>query len=741
MYAAQNLNLIFVPVFNKEANYGCNNHVKDIAKSNILFNVSFDFVTEMETPRETKQRAKSDKQPSRQVLDTRSRIERPRHHRSRERRQTESDHTPPRRSKSRTKTPRAPKTIKDVILKRQSQPINRYRTSEFLKTSSKAKPTRSSNESLHKAANFRKTEPRKPPEKKGQKSVTETSEEPVRLLSISTDGTDKQAQSTKIVMNKTSVNKLDTGKEENTNVDKRLEQNVEPSKVEILNEQKQEKRTKAEQKPHTYLEEAETLIGTSRDYDAYSPVKQTVTKTVVSRSHTPVSRTGVPSRPISKASIYTNNTHVHKSPSISKTTDAVSRRESKASVQVQNEPKTQSESSYKQIIPKQAPSVLSIVSKANSTAQQNAKTVIKDTNSVKDKEIVNGGTKVPEKASTNRSISRSSVHTVNSIYQNDLRPNKRASKTSVHMGNVVDQVVQMENEKTVNENSPYNQGSKVNSVQNSTAALKQVPSSKQASPSPSRVSKVDSKVNGHKDIIVNGDESHHEPSVKRNVQISETVEVHTKVSDPKTGKHIHQKHVVENGLPDDGSTYNDERMNREDYENRRRVQTQEEPESKRTQRLTQARSKSRERKGPVPKKGKGKQPAPTRATRDRKVIAPAQKQGNSRFPDIDENDRTIANARATPKPQVKRSVKYDEVETETIRTVTPSEKHGAAKWKDLVQKYIREPSPVIGKREDLSVLQTKMDTDDSGSEADIFERAKRRYALDVEDDSDDDEDE
>ena len=718
----------------------------------------------MDTPRETKQGTKFYKQPPRQVQDTRNRNERPRHHRSRERRPTESDQTPPRRSKSRTKTPKAPKTIKDVILKRQSQPINRYRTSEFLKSSNKPKPTRASNESLQRAVN-RKVEQKKPVDKKEQKSVTETNEENIRLLSVSTDGTDKQAQSTKTVMNKTNDIKIDTSRVEHTNKDVKQEQNVDHRKHDAVNEKKQDKR-KVEQKPHAYLEETETLIGTSRDHDTASPVKQTVTKSVVSRSHTPVSRTGVPSRPISKASIYTNSVHKPPSiskandtasirqsraslqvqsetksrPSISKTNDAASIRESKASLQVQSETKSKSESLYQQTYPKRAPSVVSIVSKANSTAQQSHKTETKDNVSVKDRDIVNGGTKVPEKTIANRSVSRTSVHTVNSVYQNNMKPDKRVSKTSVHMGDVVGQLMQKEKEKAVNEKSPYNQDSKMNSVQNSTTTLNKVRNSKHVSPSPSRVSKIDTKVNGYTDKTVNDDKSHQEPSVKRNVQISETVEVHTKVSDPKTGKLIHQKHVVENGLPDDGSAYVDEKMNREDFENRNKAQTREHPERDRSPGPTQARSKSRERKGPAPKKGKGKQPA-TRATKDRKVTGPTRKQGKSRFPDIDENDRTVSNARATPKTQTKRTVNYDEVETETIRTVTPSEKQGAAKWKDLVSKYLREPSPVVGKKEDLSVLQTKMDTDDSGSEADIFERAKRRYALDVEDESDDDDDE
>ena len=461
-----------------------------------------------------------------------------------------------------------------------------------------------------------------------------------------------------------------------------------------------------------------------------------MTKTVISRSQSPVSRAGVPSRPTSKASIQTNN--LNKSSSISKGFNVASRRESKASVQVQNGTKTHSESPYKQTTPKRAPSVASIVSKANSAVQQNAKNEIKDTVFVKDKDIGNEGSKIPEKVSTHRSVSRSSIHTVNSIYQNDLKPNKRVSKTSVQLQNVVDKVVEKEKEKAMNE-SPNIQESKLKSVQNSTANLKQVSNSKHVSPSPSRASKLDPKINGHNNIEINYDKSHQEPSVKKNVHISETVEVHTKVTDPRKGEQTHPNNIVENGLPDDDSTYVDEKINREDFENRNKVQAREQPERKRSPKPTQARSKLHEGKGPVSKKGKGRQPATTRTTKERKDIAPARKQGKSRFPDIDENDRTIANSRATPKPQMKRSVKYDVVETETVRTVTPSEKQGAAKWKDLVQKYIREPSPVVGKREDLSVLQTKVDTDDSGSEADIFERAKRRYALDVDEDSDDDE--
>ena len=408
-----------------------------------------------------------------------------------------------------------------------------------------------------------------------------------------------------------------------------------------------------------------------------NPVNQTMSKSVISQSHVPVSRNGVPLRPISLASIHTNN--LPKLPSVNKIKDAVPRGKSRVdSVRNHNETKTYSEFSNNQNIPKRAPSVVCIVSKADRTVKQNAKNEIKVTNSVRDKGIVNGGTKDREKTLTNRSVSRSSLHMVNSNCQNDLRPNsnERASNTSVNMS---DDVVKS--------------------------------------------------VNGRKDVVNKDDHSNGEISSTRNARIS-----YSNVTDTEQGEHTQKAHVVEISSPNNDSTYVDEIVNREDFDIRYKVQTHGKPERNGSPRPTQVRSNLRESKGSMPKKRKERLPT----TKELKEKTLAHKLEKSRFPDINVNNRTIENASASPKPEIKRSVKYNEVKTETARTVSHSENQGTSKWKDMVQKYLREPYLEVGKKKRLSVFQTEMDTDDSDSEVDIFERARKKYGLNVEDDSDDD---
>ena len=150
----------------------------------------------------------------------------------------------------------------------------------------------------------------------------------------------------------------------------------------------------------------------------------------------------------------------------------------------------------------------------------------------------------------------------------------------------------------------------------------------------------------------------------------------------------------------------------------------------------QGRSKPRKRKRSTSQERKPKQTTGAGG----KVIKNTtirKSEGHLRLPAIDKNDKTVSHAKAAPMVQHKRTIDFDEMETETLGSVTPSEKKGAAKWKALVQKYMRETSPVVGKTENRLLLQTQYDSDSDDSVSDIFERARRKYALDIDDDDDD----
>lgn len=111
-------------------------------------------------------------------------------------------------------------------------------------------------------------------------------------------------------------------------------------------------------------------------------------------------------------------------------------------------------------------------------------------------------------------------------------------------------------------------------------------------------------------------------------------------------------------------------------------------------------------------------------SKERKNASP-----KSRFPDIQKKDgKWEIIARNT-----------DEKVTETERVITPkpSAKTTENQWKSLVEKYIRQPSPKIGKGEDRSLLDSNFDDDDD-DDTDIFKRASKRYGLDDYDDDDDD---
>lgn len=73
------------------------------------------------------------------------------------------------------------------------------------------------------------------------------------------------------------------------------------------------------------------------------------------------------------------------------------------------------------------------------------------------------------------------------------------------------------------------------------------------------------------------------------------------------------------------------------------------------------------------------------------------------------------------------------------QSISPTETERKVQWKDLVNKYLRQPVPVIGKTVDRLTLETNYDSDDD-SDVDIFERAIRRHNLNLDDDDDDDTD-
>ena len=776
----------------------------------------------MEAEEGAKPRVRSEnlsKHPSRPVHDTRNRMERPRHHRSRERQRTriESDRTPPRRSKSRSKTPKSPKTIKDVILRRQSHPSNRYKMSEFLKSSIKPKAP-ATNQNLSKP-NSNKTHESNEIARDHKPTVKEKTEKTVEEVThvettsrIENKREQKEPPQKSIsVKTPSSLTPVETvvvsesQQKTNNAYDTKL---VEDQK---RDNQERYESAKPDKKPHLFLEETETLIGTSRDYDANSPVKIDIPKHINSRSESPVSKEAEPLRPASKASILTNH-KVTNSQIIPKEYKPASRKGSKASTQIQSDLKSNSGSvsPYKQTVHKRTPSVASVMSKTKISSQQNSKTETKAAVSNRNIDSETETSKAPEKkAPPTRTNSRTNVHTVNSVPQHDAKPSKRVSKTSVQMQNIVEKVIEKElipTEKRVTSDSPNRYNSKNKEIRSSLISLNQATpspkqssnSSKQEPPSPKQSSKPDSRLEDKKSSEVNVNKSYQDPTMKKTVHISESVhtkERDTEIANGKLDSTVdhHPKHGLLNGFEDKvkptnqkqltssvqnknvkstdsrtehpskaenkgrihapkdtrtpraddkitngHETYVDSKVKREEFENRRKPAGHARQGRKRSPSSDQGRSKSRERKRSTSKERKLKQTTGTKGPKGRKENAVRKRESQSRFPDIDKNDKTISHGRTTPKTKFNRAVHIDEMETETIRTVTPSEKQGAAKWKDLVQKYMREPSPIIGKTEDRSVLQTKVESDTDESEADIFERARRKYALDVDDDEDSD---
>ncbi|XP_053407755.1 uncharacterized protein LOC123546318 isoform X3 [Mercenaria mercenaria] len=112
----------------------------------------------------------------------------------------------------------------------------------------------------------------------------------------------------------------------------------------------------------------------------------------------------------------------------------------------------------------------------------------------------------------------------------------------------------------------------------------------------------------------------------------------------------------------------------------------------------------------------------------------------SRFPDITKKDGEWKISARSPTQKVTRSDAVDEYTTERVITPKPA---GGNQWKDLVEKYLRQPSPKVGRTDDRSLLDSNItDDDDDDDEMDIFKRAQMKYKLAVsqtdEEDSDDD---
>lgn len=154
------------------------------------------------------------------------------------------------------------------------------------------------------------------------------------------------------------------------------------------------------------------------------------------------------------------------------------------------------------------------------------------------------------------------------------------------------------------------------------------------------------------------------------------------------------------------------------------------------------RSTSRGRKGrkrSISTEKKGRKRSTSTEKKGRKRSTSTGRNGKktgmkSRFPDIKKNDDTAR----SPTQTVTRTKQVNENVTERIVTPIPQ---GANQWKDLVERYLRQPSPKVGRTEDRSLLDASLDeTDDE--ELDIFARAQQKYKLTTgasdDDDSDDD---
>ena len=122
---------------------------------------------------------------------------------------------------------------------------------------------------------------------------------------------------------------------------------------------------------------------------------------------------------------------------------------------------------------------------------------------------------------------------------------------------------------------------------------------------------------------------------------------------------------------------------------------------------------------------------------------------NSRFPNIEAamkmklTDKVGVNTKEKTTVQERISAalndKTTDLDKEDDRSISPEDTKGKAQWKDLVNKYLRTPIPVIGKTTTKVILETNDESDDD-SDIDIFERAIRRHKLNIDDDDDDDDD-
>ncbi|XP_052771685.1 uncharacterized protein LOC128211208 isoform X4 [Mya arenaria] len=155
----------------------------------------------------------------------------------------------------------------------------------------------------------------------------------------------------------------------------------------------------------------------------------------------------------------------------------------------------------------------------------------------------------------------------------------------------------------------------------------------------------------------------------------------------------------------------DIKMNRDEYEKKNAGKPKKSTGRRSKSPGTRKRSSSSGRKGRGRKRSTSGERARKKSTsRERKhAVTP------SRFPDIQKKNG---------KWEV--SVQEEEKVTE----VAPA----ASQWRDLVNKYIRQPSPKVGRTDDRSLLDSNLDTDDE--DEDIFTRMQKRYDLSVNSDSD-----
>lgn len=155
-------------------------------------------------------------------------------------------------------------------------------------------------------------------------------------------------------------------------------------------------------------------------------------------------------------------------------------------------------------------------------------------------------------------------------------------------------------------------------------------------------------------------------------------------------------------------------MKREEYEDKGHVRR------RGSKRSTSRDTSPRGRKRSTSRSRRGRKRSVSKE-RERKKTPPTK----SRFPDIVKKDgKWEITAKSTT---------VTEEETERIITPKPSNKTTENQWKSLVEKYIRQPSPKIGKADDRSLLDSNFDDDDD-DDMDIFKRASKRYNLDDDDD-------